>query len=165
MSGLPALTGSPLLVSVLPVLTAHRGKLLSGHPKRGTPVHAASFIRRREIVLETELLDKADLPHILVHEIFHFVWVRLGNSLRRSYAALVEEEQRNKARGELGESALVSKRLAPDSRDYLCESFCDTAAWLYASATPRLHASLAKRWRLRRGAWFEATFGGLSRGC
>ena len=165
MSGLPSLTGSPLSVSVLPVLTAHRGKLLSGHPQRGTAVHAASFIRRREIVLETELLSKADLPHILVHEIFHFVWVRLGNTLRRSYAALLQEEQRNNARGELGESALVGKRQAPDSRDYLCESFCDTAAWLYAPTSTRLHATLAKRWRLRRGAWFEATFGGLQRGC
>jgi hypothetical protein len=87
------------------------------------------------------------------------------NSLRSSYAALVGEEQRNKARGELGESALVRKRLAPDSRDYLCESFCDTAAWLYAPTSTRLHATLAKRWRLRRGAWFEATFGGLQRGC
>ena len=148
--------GSPLFVSCLPLLTAHRGKLLSANPNRGTPVHAASFIRRREIVLESELVNKADLPLILVHEIFHFAWVRLGNRKRAGYAALLAEERRGKARGELGESSMVRKQAGADTRDYICESFCDTAAWLYApSARRRRDATLAQRWQLRREAWFE----------
>ena len=119
ISGLPALTGSPLYIRCLPQLTAHRGKLLSGDAQSGTPVHAASFIRRREIVLETELLKKPDLPLILVHEIFHFVWARLGNRKRAEYSALLAEERQRNARGELGESAEVRKQLAPGSRDYV----------------------------------------------
>lgn len=164
MGGLPVLTGSPLFVRALPQLTAHRGKLLSANLDCGTPVHAASFIRRREIVLESELLIKAELPLILVHEIFHFVWVRLGNGRRAGYAALLQEERRAKARGELGESALVKKETAADSRDYICESFCDTAAWIYARGGKSLRVTLARRWRTRREAWFEATFGGRRTG-
>jgi hypothetical protein len=158
ISGLPALTGSPLYVRCLPQLIAHRGKLLSGPGQRGTPVHAASFIRRREIVLETELLKTPDLPLILVHEIFHFVWVHLGNGRRAEYSALIAEEWQSKARGELGESAEVRKQLAPASRDYICESFCDTAAWIYTSALARRHITLARRWRDRRRAWFQSAF-------
>jgi hypothetical protein len=139
-------------------LTAHRGKLLSAAPERGTPVHAASFIRRREIILEYELLDKPTLPLILVHEIFHFVWARLSNATRASFSALLAEEFRRNARGELGESASVRKQLDPHSRDYVCESFCDTAAWLYAARGR--NATLAGRWQTRRRLWFEAAFVG-----
>jgi hypothetical protein len=166
MNGLPGLTGSPLFVRALPRLSAHRGKLLSGQAKRGIPVHAASFIRRREIVLESELLTKDNLPLIFVHEIFHFVWVRLGNGLRTSYAALLAEEQRCKARGEVGESAMVKKAAGKYSKDYVCESFCDTAAWLYARGVKGERVTLAQRWRVRRKAWFDGVFGGDSRhGC
>lgn len=160
---MPALTGSPLSVSSLPHLTAHRGKLLSANLHRGTPVHAASFIRRRKIVLESELLAKADLPQILVHEIFHFVWARLGNVKRASYAAVLAEEARARARGELGESAQVRKKIAPASRDYVCESFCDTAAWLYAPGIKQSNVTLAKRWQRRREAWFDANFAGAAK--
>jgi len=165
LRGLPALTGSPLFISHLPRLTAHRGKLLSHQLERGTPVHAASFIRRREIVLESELLRKAELPLILVHEIFHFVWVRLGNAKRAGYAALLAAERRAKARGEVGESASVRKQMAPASRDYLCESFCDTAAFLYAPDNRGSNVTLAERWRLRRKAWFAVTFEGGPHDC
>jgi len=106
-------------------------------------------------VLESELLNKAELPMILVHEIFHFVWVRLGNVKRAGYAALLMEEGRARARGELGESASVKKKAAPDTRDYVCESFCDTAAWLYAPGEKRANVTLAKRWQARRKAWFD----------
>jgi hypothetical protein len=158
ISGLPALTGSPLHIRVLPKLTAHRGQLLSQYPDRGTPVHAASFIRRREIVLESELLIKPDLPLILVHEIFHFVWVRLGNRKRTEFTALIAKERQANARGELGESAEVRKQIAPDSRDYICESFCDTAAWLYVRVRRRRRFMLARRWRDGRRSWFAKTF-------
>ena len=121
------------------------------------PVHAASFIRRREIVLETELLRKPDLPLIFVHELFHFVWVRLGNAKRSSYAALLAKERMAHARGELGESSLVRKQIAPETRDYVCESFCDTAAWRYV---PHNNVSLAESWQRHRQAWFEANLVG-----
>ena len=39
-----------------------------------------AFIRKRAIILERELLgQKRLLQTILVHELFHFVWVRCGN--------------------------------------------------------------------------------------
>jgi hypothetical protein len=139
-------------------LTAHRGNLLSAVPERGTPVHAASFIRRREIILEYELLGKPNLPLILVHEIFHFVWARLSNASRASFTALLTEELRSNARGELGESSAVRKEVDRYGRDYVCESFCDTAAWLYAPRRMRWKPTLAKRWRTGRRVWFEAAF-------
>jgi hypothetical protein len=164
LKGLPTLTGSPIYVRALPQLTAHRGKLLSAQAKRGTPVHAASFIRRREIVLETELLSKPALRLIVVHEVFHFVWARLSNAVRASFTALLAEEFSGKARGELGESAAVKKESAGGflTRDYVCESFCDTAAWLYAPRSKR-NGTLGQRWRVRREAWFAETFAGSLR--
>jgi len=123
-------------------------------------VHAASFIRRREIVLEYELLGKPTLPLILVHEIFHFVWARLSNATRASFSALLADEFRGNARGELGESALVRKQVDRHSRDYICESFCDTAAWLYAPRGMHGNPTLAMRWRTRRRLWFEEIFTG-----
>jgi hypothetical protein len=159
MNGLPALTGSPIYVRALTQLTAHRGRLLSQTPERGTPVHAASFIRRREIVLEEELLGKRELAAIAVHEIFHFAWVRLGNARRAGYTALLAEERRGKARGEVGESAAVKKQADPSCRDYVCESFCDTAAWLYAPGA-KANVTLGQRWRAQRKAWFESACAG-----
>ncbi len=159
---LVALRGAVISISAKPQLTAHRGKLLSGQPDRGTAVHAATFIRLRRIVLEKELLVSSDaLRLILAHELFHFAWVRLGNPLRRSYGDLLEEERRAGARGELGESADVRKRLLPARwRDYVCESFCDTAAWFYFPETADSCRSLAARWRRRREQWCRTHFAG-----
>lgn len=158
-AGLPALVGSPIVVAILPHLTAHRGKLLSGSLHRGVPVHAATFIRRRKIILETQLTRKPGLLRLItVHEIFHFVWARLPNSARRAYAALLLAEVLAHARGELGESSLLKKTPAC-TRDYICESFCDTAAWLYAGVRRSPDFTLAARWRKRRRAWFEQTLG------
>lgn len=171
--GLPELFGSPICVSARPQLTAYRGKLLSGDPQeRGTPVHAASFLRKREIVLESELLArKRDLRLILVHEIFHFVWLRLGNPKRREFRALLERELKAGARGELGESAEVHKlalrqNVTSDGArlEYVCESFCDTAAWLYAGIKHSSNWTLASRWQRKRRQWFEDVFAG-PRGC
>jgi hypothetical protein len=128
---------------------------------RGVPVHAASFIRDRQIVLETQLLSRPSaLRLIAVHEIFHFVWPRLGNVARHEYAALLRVEMAHHARGELGESSGVRKNLlTPASwRDYVCESFCDTAAWLYSGVKRHGEFTLARRWREPRKAWFECTF-------
>jgi hypothetical protein len=155
---------------VLPHLTAHRGKLLSGSAKHGVPVHAATFIRRRRIVLETQLLPKPlALRLIVVHELFHFVWVRLSNRARSEFAALLQAEQVAAARGELGESSAAKKAALVQSRhksgtllwrDYVCESFCDTAAWLYSGIEQSEDFTLARRWRERRRVWFAPAFSG-----
>jgi hypothetical protein len=151
---------------VLPNLTAYRGKLLSGSGLRGIPVHAASFIRRREIVLEAELLRKPrKLRLITFHEIFHFVWARLGNRDRADYAALLRTEMSGRARGELGESSDRQKSLLRTGcldtaawKFYACESFCDTAAWLYSDIQGHKEFILAARWRNLRRLWFELHF-------
>src|SRR5690242_8616292 len=156
---LPILVGRPISIAALPHLTAHRGKLLSGSRHLGTPVHAATFIRRREIILETQLTRKPGLLRLItVHEIFHFVWARLGTPARRSNALLLKAEIAARARGELGESSSVKK--TPEcTPDYVCESFCDTAAWLYAGVRRSPDFTLAARWRNFRRTWFEHTFG------
>jgi hypothetical protein len=149
-------------------LVACRGKLFWGDPIRGRPVHAASFLRDRRIVLDTDLLRRPRLLRfILLHEIFHFVWVRLGNRKRQEFAAILHRELRGRARGEIGESSSLQKerflergRVTPSRawRDYVCESFCDTAAWLYAGARTQSGPGLAARWREQRERWFHATF-------
>jgi len=64
---------------------ARDGRLISGGPS-GVPVHAGSFLRTREIVLESALLDQpVEFARIFLHELFHFVWLRAGNPLRRSW--------------------------------------------------------------------------------
>lgn len=161
--GLPRIPGSLIFISALPHLTAHRGKLLSGRPGVGKEVHAASFVRERKIVFEQELFEKAELFRlILVHELFHFVWPRLSNELRRQYGDLVDAELRARARGELGESSSVRKTmLASGSKcrqDYICESFCDTAAWLYSGVAVHSGFRLAVRWKKSRSDWFRQNF-------
>jgi hypothetical protein len=162
------LQGRSVRVRFLPALTADGRRLYSNRP-HGQPVFAGSFIRKRQIVLDQELerLPK-ELARILVHEVFHFAWVRLGNPARRRYEALVLEELKQRARGELGWSAESRKRaLAPNTqrasrglhwRDYLCESFCDTAAWLYSGVRSHPEYTLAERHRNRRAEWFRAKF-------
>jgi hypothetical protein len=152
----------------LPALTADRRRLYSNRP-RGQPVYAGSFIRKREIVLDRDLArHPRELARILVHELFHFAWVRLGNPMRRSYETLVHEEWKRRALGELGWSAESRKRVLlqgsrrlvnlPEWRDYLCESFCDTAAWFYSGVRRHSEYTLATRHRNRRAEWFRASF-------
>jgi hypothetical protein len=155
----------------LPGLTADRRRLYSNRP-RGEPVYAGSFIRKREIVLDKELKQQPrELARILIHELFHFAWVRLGNPVRRSYEELLREEWKQHARGELGWSAELRKialakialgKSGPAQtalwREYLCESFCDTAAWFYSSGRRHPEFTLAARHRNRRAAWFTAVF-------
>jgi hypothetical protein len=132
-------------------------------------VHAGSFIRKRQIVLDQELRgEPKELARILVHELFHFVWVRLGNPTRRSYELLLREEWKQRARGELGWSAESRKRMLADAalrtggsprwREYLCESFCDTAAWIYSGVRRHPEYTLAARHRNRREEWFRRVF-------
>lgn len=154
---LPTLAGRPIRLQLRPVLLAWQGQL---HEERGTPVHAASFLRRRLIVLETPLLRKpAELHRILLHELFHFAWCRLGNPKRAAWQQLLEAEWDANARGELGWSAqwrkesLGGKRAGRLWRDYLSESFCDTAAYMLRLKDHEEH-TLAPRFRRRREQWF-----------
>ena len=152
-----------------PGLTAHRGKLLSKR-NAGSAVHAGTFPRKREMVLDRELLEKpSELARIFVHELFHFAWVRLGNTRRRSFETLLASEFGARARGELGWSAESRKHaLTPRDRRlrtrhwraYVCESFCDSAAWLYAGIARHQEFTLAPRFRAARRAWFREYIAG-----
>jgi len=137
----------------------------------GQPVYAGTFIRKRSIVLDLELAEKPkELARILTHELFHFAWVRMSNRGRRSYENLLQREWKQHARGELGWSAESRKSALPRHslsnthhskwRDYVCESFCDTAAWLYSGIARHPEFTLAERHRKRRAEWFRATFQG-----
>ena len=122
------------------------------------------MLRRRLMVLDAALLGSPrELARILVHEVFHFVWLRLGNPARRSWERQLASEVRRGARGELGWSAELRKpKAVPGAaarsrlwRDYACESFCDSAACLLAAAR-RGEATLAPRFRNERRRWFAA---------
>jgi hypothetical protein len=164
---MPPLAGRPIRIRVLPALHACGGRLRSGG-SRGEEVHAASFLRRREIVLDTALLERSgELARILVHELFHFVWLRAGNPLRVSWGCLLARELDRGVRGELGWSAEQRKgRLTPgDARDrtlrwreYACESFCDSAAWLFSGLRRHDEFTLAKRFCAARRAWLRSAF-------
>jgi hypothetical protein len=155
-------------VRLAPELRARDGRLISGGPS-GVPVHAGSFLRTREIVLESALLDQpVEFARIFLHELFHFVWLRAGNPLRRSWEALLEDELRSGARGELGWSADGRKRrLGPRDRasrsrrwrEYACESFCDSAACLLGGAGDHEEFTLARRVRENRRRWFQSLLG------
>jgi hypothetical protein len=155
-------------VRFLPALTAGAGKLYS-NGIFGEPVHAAAYIRKRVIVLDRELERRsAELARILTHELFHFAWVRIGNPARWAFESLLLEEWKQRARGELGWSAEWRKsrlmaRASPTRnraqwREYACESFCDTAAWLYSGVRRHPEFTLAPRHRDRRARWFHSTF-------
>lgn len=168
---------SPLIVSADAVLerraraAARRVPDLRGRPirlqrapglqDRHGPVHAASFVRERRIAFDCTV---AEFPRILVHELFHFAWLHMGNPLRWSYEELVRMEWGEGSRGELGWSAEWRKgelsagdirRRSRRWREYCCESFCDTAAWLYCGIRQHPEYTLPQLCRRRRQAWFE----------
>ena len=160
----PTISGAAIKIDFLPNLTSWRGKLLSGDP-RGEAIHGTSFLRERRIVLDTELVnDWQELSRILVHELFHFVWVRLGNPRRHSYQQLLHQEITGNARGELGWSSQWRKDSLKREdpllrsrkwREYTAESFCDTAAYFYSNCGLHEEYTLSKRYRLKRSVWFE----------
>jgi hypothetical protein len=155
LSRMPPLRGEPIRLHHSAGLQDRRG-----------PVHAGAFLRERRITFDC---TRAELPRIFAHEIAHFIWLRLGNPARLSYEALLGGERAARSRGELGWSAEWRKR-ALDPRDvrertlrwreYCCESFCDTAAWLYSGVPAHPEFTLAQSLRGRRARWFERTLGG-----
>lgn len=153
---LPPLSGSPIRVELRRSLGPHL---------------AATHIPRRSIQLDAEVLaQRGEFERILVHEIFHFAWVRLSNQSRRRWEAVLAAELAAGARGELGWSAEWRKnKLAradirgrkPAWRRYVCESFCDTSAWLYAGLQRHDEFTLAAGHRRIRRRWFaEHLLGG-----
>ena len=149
---LPALEGTLPLIEAAPGLRDHRG-----------PVHAGSFLRERRIAFDCSL---AEFPRIFVHELFHFVWLRAGNPVRRSFENLVKQELSQAAKGELGWSSEWRKQALSRAdvegrtrrwREYCCESFCDSAAWLYSGVASHDEFTLAARFRGSRRRWFKVT--------
>lgn len=148
---LPVLAGRPIRVCVRPSLGPHL---------------AATSIPRRTVLLDAEVLQRhGEFERILVHEIAHFVWVRLSNTTRRGWEQVLAGELAAHARGELGWSAEWRKhKLAaadihartPAWRRYACESFCDTAAWRFAGVKIHDEFTLAERYRRLRRVWFQA---------
>lgn len=146
-------------------------QLLVGVRGPASRMHAASFVPHRRVVLDRSLLrnrrkNQRELARILYHEVFHFVWARLGNPLRQSYEGLLRREWEECARGELGWSAemrkltLTRRQVRNRERawsEYVCESFCDSAAW-FCLAGPHRHPewTLKPRFRERRRRWFLA---------
>ena len=153
-SRLPKMTGCPITLEIRRGLRDRRGSVLAG-----------AFLRERRIVFDADLMsDPGEFARVFTHEIYHFVWLRLGNSRRGGYEELLLEELAAGARGELGWSAEWRKKaLAPVDarrrtrrwREYVCESFCDTAAWLYSGVATHVEYTLAARFRQRRRRWFE----------
>lgn len=149
-SRLPPLAGAPIAFCFADRLTV-----------RGVEMDAAAFLRERRVVLARRLRGR-ELRRVTVHELFHFVWWRLGNPARRSWEALLLAEC---SRGEAGWSAEWRKAALSEAdrrdrtrrwREYLCEAFCDSAAALWASP---VQCTLAPRSLARRRAWFQATLG------
>jgi len=132
--------------------------------RRG-PVHAASFLRQRKISFDC---TAAEFPRIFVHELFHFVWARAGNPVRWRYEELLRGEIRAGVPGELGWSSEWRKaaldaravhRRSRGWREYCCESFCDTAAWMFCGIARHPEFTLVAR-RRERSRWFESAVGG-----
>ncbi|MCL4401172.1 MAG: hypothetical protein M1436_00710 [Acidobacteria bacterium] len=138
--------------------------------RRG-PVHGGAFLRERRITFAAELRHNArEFARIFVHELFHFAWVRLGNPARRSWERVLAREFASGAAGELGWSAEWRKAevTARDRvlrtrrwREYCCESFCDSAAWLFAGLRSHPEWTLEAVFRARRSRWFVVS--GLNR--
>lgn len=151
---LPLLAGRPIRVSLRPSLGENM---------------AAVDVRGRAILLDREvLLHRGDFERILIHELFHFAWVRLSNSRRRGWEAVLAREIARRAPGELGWSAEWRKlaltpadvaRRTPAWKRYVRESFCDTAAWCFAGLGAHDEFTLARRFHAPRRTWFSREIG------
>ena len=148
---MPSLIGAPIRIQHSPGMRDRRG-----------PVHAGAFLRERRIAFDC---TTEEFPRVFAHEIAHFIWIRLGNPRRRSWEDLVRVEISAHAAGELGwsaewrKAALSAGDVADRTRgwrDYCCESFCDTAAWLWSGVGRHPEFTLAGKLRAIRRKWFAA---------
>jgi hypothetical protein len=151
------------------LLPAVSGRSIRVELRRSLGPHLASTsIRRRVILLDREvLLRTGEFERILIHEVFHFAWVRLSNAHRRSWEELLQKEFCARAAGALGWSAERRKRNLTRAdaaqrslqwRRYACESFCDSAAWLFGELAKHDEFTLAHPRRHARRAWFRVAF-------
>ena len=148
---LPPLEGRPIRVEVRPSLGAHA---------------AATSIPGRIILLDSSVFARrGEFERILVHELFHFAWVRLSNQTRRGWEDVLHSEMRARIQGELGWSAEWRKaklrprdrrERTPAWRRYACESFCDTAAWRFSGLRKHDEFTLPAAFRKARRAWFAS---------
>ncbi len=155
---LPVLVGRPIEVRMVGDIP--------GHPVGGEAWASSSIPGRRILLYHSLAEDPDEFCRILIHELFHFVWVRLGNPRRIAWEGVLSAEFEGKRHsGELGYSAEWRKQLlTPEDRQgrtrgwrsYAAESFCDTAAWIYAEvADGHPEVTLGARDRNRRRRWFE----------
>ena len=150
---LPPLDGRPIRVAVRRSLG---------------PYHASSSIRRRVIFLDSGVLSgNGEFERILLHEIFHFAWVRLSNAKRREWEDVLRAEVGAGVPGELGWSSEWRKHTLlrrsmrlrdPRWRRYACESFCDTGAWIFAGLDGHDEFTLPARAKNHRRGWFQRQF-------
>jgi len=152
---LPPLSGQPIRIGRMSGLRGDYG-----------PSHAGTLLRERRILFDCV---QAEFPRIFVHEVFHFVWLRAGNAARIGFERILAREIDSGVRGELGWSAELRKNKLTVAdrrdrtrrwRDYCCESFCDTAAWLYSGVKLHDEFTLAKRCRKIRREWFNVMYSG-----
>jgi hypothetical protein len=136
-------------------------------PSLGTHIAGASIPRRLILLDATVFARHGEFERVLIHELFHFAWVRLSNQRRRDWEQVLARELREKITGELGWSAEWRKdtltrsdtlRRTPRWRRYACESFCDTAAWLFAGLSAHDEFTLGSRTRRKRRQWFHREF-------
>ncbi len=126
---------------------------------------AGASIPRRLILLDAAVLARrGEFERILIHELFHFVWVRLSNRKRVAWEQVLAGELRERVKGELGWSAEWRKELltpadprlrTPKWRRYACESFCDSAAWMFAGLRAHDEFTIAVPSRHLRRRWFR----------
>lgn len=145
-------------------LAIRGGKLLLAG-ESGQDVHAATFPKQRLIILDRALIVRpSELKRIWIHELFHFVWWRLGNARRLGWEGVLQREIRSLASGELGWSSECRKhRLSGKDhrartrrwREYCCESFCDSAAWLLSGIRQHGEFTLAPEYRAARRQWLR----------
>lgn len=150
---LPRLVGDPIRVEIRRSLGSHL---------------AGASIPRRLILLDTVVLaQRGEFERILIHELFHFAWVRLSNQQRFAWERVLAGELRGRIRGELGWSAEWRKEVltpadarlrTPKWRRYACESFCDSAAWMFAGLRTHDEFTLSAASRRLRRRWFTEQF-------
>jgi hypothetical protein len=150
---LPRLVGDPIRVEIRRSLGSHL---------------AGASIPRRLILLDAAVLARrGEFERILIHELFHFVWPRLSNQQRVAWEQVLAGELRARIKGELGWSAEWRKEVldrddprlrTPKWRRYACESFCDSAAWMFAGLHAHDEFTLAAGSRRMRRRWFTEQF-------
>ena len=150
---LPRFEGDPIRVEMRRSLGSHL---------------AGASIPQRLILLDEAVLERrGEFERILIHELFHFAWVRLSNQRRFAWEQILAAELRDRVKGELGWSAEWRKGVltyadtrlrTPKWRRYACESFCDSAAWMFAGLRAHDEFTLAAASRGQRQRWFAEQF-------